>query len=60
MSQNCGLEAVDLYKNDKILLKQPKLKMAIMRNVPIKQIIYLRSALERKASQINNQNGIPI
>lgn len=31
------LDAVDIYKNGKILLKQPKIKMAIMRNVPIRQ-----------------------
>lgn len=33
------MEAVDIYKNGKILLRQPRITMAIIRSVPIRQIV---------------------
>lgn len=46
------LEAVDIYKNGKILLRQPGIIVTLMLDVPIRQIIHLRSALERKGDGI--------
>lgn len=45
-------EALASYKNGKILLRQLEFTVAIIRSIPIRQIIHLISALENKGSQI--------
>lgn len=44
------LENIDVYKNGKISLKQPRITMAIMGNMEIKNIIHLRSTLKESDS----------
>lgn len=53
------LEAVGIYKNGKILLRQPKITMIIMGKFLLDNIVRLISAIESEGSQIK-QTGIPI
>lgn len=54
MSKTVAPEAVHIYKNDKILLRQPRITVTIMGNIPIRPIIHLRSTLESKDSQFKS------
>lgn len=42
---------MDIYKNDKILLRQPRITMATMGNVQLDKIIHVRSSVQSKDSQ---------
>lgn len=53
------LEAVGIYKNGKILLRQPRITMVITGKFLLDKIVHLISALESEGSQIK-QTGIPI
>lgn len=54
MFNNCGLENVDIQKNSKISLKQPRITMVINGIFELDKIYHLRIALERKGSQIKH------
>ena len=53
------MEAVDIYKNGEILLKQPKITIAIMGNVPVRQGCSFKKCTWKQGFP-NQQNGIPL
>ena len=53
------LESVDIYKNDNILLRQPKITIAIIGNVPVRQAYSFKKCTWKQGFP-NQQNGIPL